>query len=261
VLAWAMDHDPALAGRLADALGWWWWQRGRLTGQYPLLSELAGRTEPGSDGWCAAHLWLGWAAMFAADQAVALGHFTAVYDAVGDRGPSRVLADALAGRSSTLLNTGRLAEGAEDGRRSLVMARELGYLVGEGNALRMLAIAALYRGGDHAGGVVFDRPGQPFRSGFGPGPQRAATVAAAGRGDDVVRAARCWLGVVDARQSGHPFAVRFFPGGQPGPHPALAGGGFGGGRRSAPGRITIPLASAEITSSVEAVHGTGTREA
>jgi hypothetical protein len=29
--------------------------------------------------------------------------------------------------------------------------------------------------------------------------------------------------------------------------------------RSAPGRITIPLASAEITSSVEAVHGAGTR--
>ena len=31
--------------------------------------------------------------------------------------------------------------------------------------------------------------------------------------------------------------------------------------RSAPGRITIPLASAEITSSVEAVHGTGMRPA
>ena len=31
--------------------------------------------------------------------------------------------------------------------------------------------------------------------------------------------------------------------------------------RSAWGRITIPLASAEITSSVEAVHGTGTRAA
>ena len=31
--------------------------------------------------------------------------------------------------------------------------------------------------------------------------------------------------------------------------------------RSPSGRITIPLASAEITSSVEAVHGTGTRAA
>jgi len=31
--------------------------------------------------------------------------------------------------------------------------------------------------------------------------------------------------------------------------------------RSASGRITTPLASAEITSSVEAVHGTGMRAA
>ena len=31
--------------------------------------------------------------------------------------------------------------------------------------------------------------------------------------------------------------------------------------RSAPGRITTPLLSAEITSSVLAVHGTGTRAA
>jgi len=53
-----------------------------------------------------------------------------------------VLADALAGRSSLLLNMGRRAEGAEDGRRSLAIARELGYPAGEGAALRMLAIAA-----------------------------------------------------------------------------------------------------------------------
>ena len=52
-----------------------------------------------------------------------------------DRGPSRVLADALAGRSVVLLNTGRLAEGTEDGRRSLAMARDLGYPAGEGMAL------------------------------------------------------------------------------------------------------------------------------
>jgi len=56
--------------------------------------------------------------------------------------------------------------------------------------VRVAGVSFAERGGDHAGGVVFDRPGQPFRSGFGPGPQRAAAVAAAGRGDDVVRAAR-----------------------------------------------------------------------
>ena len=148
VLAWAVDHDPAVAVRLADALGWWWWQRGRLPGQYPLLSEVAGRAEPGSEGWCAIQFWLGWAAYSAADLAGALGHFTAVRDAVGDRGPSRVLAHALAGRSSVLLNLGRLGEGTEDARRSLAMAQALGDQTGEGMALGMLGIAAAYSGDD-----------------------------------------------------------------------------------------------------------------
>jgi predicted ATPase/DNA-binding CsgD family transcriptional regulator len=146
VLGWAVDHDPAVAVRLADALGGWWRLRGRLPGQYRLLSQIAGLAEPGSNGWCAIQGWLGWAAFLASDQAGALGHFTAVRDAAGDQESSRVLTDALVGRSGALLNTGRLAEGAEDGRRSLAMARELGYPAAEGAALRMLAIAAGYSG-------------------------------------------------------------------------------------------------------------------
>jgi non-specific serine/threonine protein kinase len=98
VLAWAMEHDSAVALRLAVALAPWWFLRGRLTSQYSLLREVAGRAEPGSAGWCAAQFWLGMAARFSADLAGALGHFTAVRDAVGDRGPSRVLTDALVGR-------------------------------------------------------------------------------------------------------------------------------------------------------------------
>jgi predicted ATPase/DNA-binding CsgD family transcriptional regulator len=142
VLAWAITRDAVLAVRLADALGWWWWLRGRLPGQYRLLAEVAGRAEPGSDGWCAIQCWLGRAAAFSADMAGALGHWTALLDAVEDRGPSRILADALAGRANILLNTGRVAEGAADGRRSLAMARDLGYPAGEGKALQMLGIAA-----------------------------------------------------------------------------------------------------------------------
>ena len=72
---------------------------GRLAGEYPLLGQAAGRAEAGSDGWCAAQLWLGWAAQYSADLAAALGHFTAVRDAVAGRPPSRALADALAGRA------------------------------------------------------------------------------------------------------------------------------------------------------------------
>ena len=49
VLAWAMSRDREAALRLAAALGWWWRLRGRQVGQYPLLAELAGYAEPGSD--------------------------------------------------------------------------------------------------------------------------------------------------------------------------------------------------------------------
>ena len=96
VLAWAMEHDAGIALRLAVALAPWWLLRGRLAGQYPLLREAAGRAEPGSDAWCAAQFWLGLTAVYSADLAGALGHFTAVRDAIGDRGPSRALADCLA---------------------------------------------------------------------------------------------------------------------------------------------------------------------
>jgi predicted ATPase len=62
VLAWAMAHDREAALRLAVALGFWWSLRGRLSGVYPLLAELAGYAEPGSDQWCLAQGWAGWAA-------------------------------------------------------------------------------------------------------------------------------------------------------------------------------------------------------
>ena len=42
VLAWAMDHDADVALRLAVALAPWWFLRGRLAGQYPLLCQAAG---------------------------------------------------------------------------------------------------------------------------------------------------------------------------------------------------------------------------
>jgi hypothetical protein len=77
----------------------------------------------------------------------------------GTGGRPRILADALVGRSSILLTMGRLAEGAEDGRRSLAMARDLGYLDGEGMALEVLRIAAWYSG-DNDGAVQLFRQQQ-----------------------------------------------------------------------------------------------------
>ena len=77
-LAWAMGRDPDVALRLAAALGWWWLLRARLPGVYPLLAELAGYAEPGSDRWCTAQYWLGCAAVFSQDIAGALDFFTAL---------------------------------------------------------------------------------------------------------------------------------------------------------------------------------------
>ena len=142
VLAWAMDHDAAAGLRLAVTLAPWWLLRGRLAGGYPLLRKAADRADAGGDGWCAAQFWLGRTALYSADLAGALGHFTAVRDAVSDRGPSRALADCLAARGSTLANLGRIPEGADDGRRSLALARDLGYPAGEVYALANLSIAA-----------------------------------------------------------------------------------------------------------------------
>jgi predicted ATPase/DNA-binding CsgD family transcriptional regulator len=167
VLRWAMAHDAVMALRLAAALGWWWFLRGRLPSEYPVLREAAGRAEVGSDGWCAAQFWLGWAAFFSSDLATSLGHFTALRDAVAERPPSRALADglagrsgvmlraavaerppsravadALAGRSAALRNMSRVPEAVDDGRRALAMSRELGYPVGEVFALGWLSFAA-----------------------------------------------------------------------------------------------------------------------
>ena len=146
-LAWAMEHDADIALRLAVALAPWWILRGRLAGQCPLLREAAEHAKVGSDGWCAAQYWLGLACLHSADLAGALGYFTGVRDAIGDRPPSRALVDCLRCRSAALSNLGRVAEAADDARRSLALARELGYRAGETEALAHLAVA-VFRAGD-----------------------------------------------------------------------------------------------------------------
>jgi non-specific serine/threonine protein kinase len=148
VLGWAVAHDPDLALRLADALGWWWVLRGRLAGEYRLLRQAVGRAEAGSDEWCDAQIWLGYAAQFSADLAAALGHFTAVRDAAAGRPPSPALASALVGRAGPLFLIGREAEAAGEARRALVLAREIGDPVGEFRALTVLSFATDFAG-DH----------------------------------------------------------------------------------------------------------------
>ena len=152
VLSWAVQHDPASALRLAVALAPWWLLRGRLASEYPLLSEAADRIAPGGQAWCAAQFWLGEMALHSGDLAGALGHLTALRDAMTDQPPSRALADCLAIRSVTLSNLGRIAEAADDGHRALALAQELGYPAGEALALYDLAVAAQHA--DDCGGAV-----------------------------------------------------------------------------------------------------------
>jgi DNA-binding CsgD family transcriptional regulator len=146
VLAWAVEHDLDTAARMVTALSVWWVLRGRLAGQGPLLRELAGRAGPGSDGWCAAHIWLAWAAFGAADMPQALQRCAAVMEAIGDREPSRLLTDCLTVQSETLANLGRVPDAAECGRRALALAGELDYPFGVARATACLVLTALYTG-------------------------------------------------------------------------------------------------------------------
>jgi predicted ATPase/DNA-binding CsgD family transcriptional regulator len=146
VLAWAVDHDPATAVRLAVALGWWWVLRGRLAGQYALLCEVAERAEPGSDGWCAVQFWVYRAALFCLDLAGTLDHATALRDAAAGREPSRALVDGLLGRAVALYNLGQPAEAADETRQALAVARQIGYQTGEIRALGRLSSTAAWSG-------------------------------------------------------------------------------------------------------------------
>jgi predicted ATPase/DNA-binding CsgD family transcriptional regulator len=154
VLAWAMDHDVAVALRLAGALAPWWFLRGRA-GE-PSLSAAAGRAGPGRGGWRAVQFGLGYVALFSGHMATALGHFTAIRDSLADRPPSRSLADCLSGRSMVLSTLGRTAEAADNGRRALAVAQEIGYPAGQALALVALSGAA-QAAGDLDGSVRLAR--------------------------------------------------------------------------------------------------------
>ena len=163
-LEWALEHDVAVAPRLAAALAWWWQVRGRLAGQVPLLRAAVDGAAAGSDAWCAGHTWLGQASLDSADPAGALRHFTAARDAVGDRGPFPLLARCLSGRSATSLTMGRIAEAANDARRSVALARQGDDPVGEALALAVLGLVACVVG-DRVGAVQLARQAEQLTAG------------------------------------------------------------------------------------------------
>src|SRR5689334_9071318 len=164
-LGWAGAHEPARALRLANALGWWWVLRGRLPGEYRMVCQASGAAEASSVGWCAAQIWLGWAAQVSADLAASLSHFTAVCDAVAGRPPSPALTAALACRATALRLMGRTAEAAGDARSALALAQQIGDPAGELLALAELSFEADYAG-DHDEAVRLARQAGQITTGI-----------------------------------------------------------------------------------------------
>jgi DNA-binding CsgD family transcriptional regulator/tetratricopeptide (TPR) repeat protein len=204
-LEWAMEHDAAIAARLAAALAWWWQVRGRLAGQVPLLREAADRAPAGSDAWCAGHIWLGQASLDSADPAGALQQFTAVRDAIGDHGPVLLLARCLSGRSATLLGMGRIGEATDDARRSLAVARDGNHPASQALALAILGLVACVAG-DSAGAVQLASQAEQITAGLQSPMARVCshlltTVLIAT--DDAAAAERvCVAGLAQARDMG-----------------------------------------------------------
>jgi len=169
-LAWALDHDPAAALRLALTLAPWWQLRGRLSSQAPLLAAAAEHAQAGTDAWCAAQLLLGQVVGEAEDPPAMLAHCTAARDALEDRrGPAArskqgLLSTCLAARASALLRMGRVAEAVEDGRRAVCLAREAGSGAIEAMALGSLTLA-IRQGGDGDSALRLARQAQRIAEG------------------------------------------------------------------------------------------------
>ena len=210
-LAWAMEHDPHTALRLALSQALMWSIRGRLISQAPLVAAAARHAEVGSDEWCGARMLLGQAASARADPVAALEHYTAVLVAVEDPGrPASWLSPVLralclAGRSSALLQAGRLAEAADDARRVLAVARESGSQGLEAVGLACLAMAA-WQADDRDGALRLVRQAQAipeeFSGGLDRGLSQFVTMALIEAGDLAGAEQACAAGLASCRELG-----------------------------------------------------------
>ena len=162
VLAWALEHDPGTAVRLALTIAPWWSVRGRLISRASLLTTVAELADAGSDEWCVAHMFLGQVAAQSEDPPAALDHFTAARDALQDAAHSEdaagpwLLSLCLGGRASALIRVNRVAEAIEDGRRALELARQTGIGGLEATALTCLSLA-VWHDGDRDGALRLAR--------------------------------------------------------------------------------------------------------
>jgi len=148
-LSWALEHNQAIAPRLAVALAPWWSLRGRQATGYQLLTAAAGHAAEDGMDWCAAQVWLG-ALARGRGETIRLEHYTAARDALSGHPPSPLLVRALIDRAGCLANLGSAEAAAQEARAALALARELGDQTGEARALRLLGLAANYGGDNEA---------------------------------------------------------------------------------------------------------------
>ncbi|HUC26077.1 MAG TPA: LuxR C-terminal-related transcriptional regulator, partial [Streptosporangiaceae bacterium] len=145
-LAWALQHEPSAALRLAVALAPWWLLRGRWVEGYASLKRAVTQTNAVARDWYSGCVWLGELARGTGDFSIVLGHFNTVVDKLQDSPPSPELVEALTGRCSALRNVGRLEDAAADARTALDLARQLRYPSGEASAFRELSFVSIYDG-------------------------------------------------------------------------------------------------------------------
>jgi predicted ATPase/DNA-binding CsgD family transcriptional regulator len=212
-LVWAMEHDPPTALRLALGLAPMWAIRGRLVSQAPLLAAAAEHADVGSDDWCGARMLLGQAAMSRADPTAALEHYAAVLAAVEDPGRAEswpgsgpvIRALSLGGRAAALLQAGRVAEAADDARRTLAVAREIGSQGLEAVGLACLAMTT-WQAGDRDGALRLVRQAQAIPEEFAGGLDRGlsgfVTTALIEAGDLAGAEQACAAALASCRELG-----------------------------------------------------------
>jgi predicted ATPase/DNA-binding CsgD family transcriptional regulator len=144
-LEWLEAHDREAALRLAVALARWWLTRGREAEAHARLSATVDAAARGSDLWCAAQFMLG-QATGGANLAVAIGHYTALRDALVPGPPSVWLARALCGVANVSNLLGREREGADAAKQALDLALAVADPLAEVSALIGLAQAAVHTG-------------------------------------------------------------------------------------------------------------------
>ena len=149
-LAWALDHDPPAALRLALALAPWWLMRGRWVQGYALLQRAASHADPVTSAWCAAQFWLGQlcggASDFTGQGEAAVAWAVQARQVPGDRIPAWYARRIDSNLAWALVCSGEVDGVPELCDQLLAEARTVGDLSEQADTLFLMAVAAL-RGG------------------------------------------------------------------------------------------------------------------